>query len=102
MRLENYSSEIFKKEVLAIVQKNLDLSKYKLFFFGSRVRGDNFERADIDIGLEGDQPVPVSARFAIEDKLELLPMLYKIDLVDFSQVTPDFKKEALKNIEYVG
>jgi len=101
MKLEFYPAGKLKKEILEIVGKYLDLKKYKVFFFGSRVRGDNFPRADIDIGILGTEPIPAKIKFQIEEELEKIPTLYKLDLVDFLEVSEDFKKEALKNIEYV-
>jgi predicted nucleotidyltransferase len=101
MRIEFYPEKKLKKEILEIVSKYLDLKKYKVFFFGSRVRGDNFPRADIDIGIKGPKPIPPEIKFKIEEELEELPTLYKFDLVDFSEVAEDFKEEALRFIEYV-
>jgi len=74
MRLEYYSVDKLKKEILEILGKYLDLSKYKVFFFGSRVRGNSDERADIDIGIEGPE-IPAYAKLEIEEELENLPIL---------------------------
>jgi len=101
MRLEHYPQKKLEKEILKIVSKHLDLKKYKVFFFGSRVRGDNFEKADIDIGIEGSKEVPAKAFLNIQDDLEKIPFLYKIDFVDFKTVSEKFKKEALKHIEKI-
>jgi len=101
MKIEFYPQEKLKKEILAVVSRHLNLKKYKIFFFGSRVRGGNSERADIDIGLEGKKPISAKLKFQIEDELENLPTLYKFDLVDFCRVDKSFKKQALKSIEYV-
>ncbi len=40
MKIEFYPEEKLKKEVREIISKYLDLNKYRVFFFGSRVRGD--------------------------------------------------------------
>ena len=103
MKIEFYPEEKLKKEILEIVGKYLDLKEYKIFFFGSRVRGDNFPRADIDIGILGKKPIPIEIKFQIVEELEKIPTLYKFDLVDFSDplVSENFKSEVLKNIEYV-
>lgn len=100
MKLEFYSQEKLKKEIIKIVAKHLDLKRYKVFFFGSRVRGDNFPRADIDIGIEGPREIPAVSKIKIREEIENLPTLYKFDIVDFKNVSPRFKKEVLKNIEY--
>ncbi len=101
MKLEFYPEEKLKKEILEIIGKYLDLKKYKIFFFGSRVIGKNFLRSDIDIGIEGPKPLSAEIKFQIEEELENLPTLYKFDFVDFYQVSEDFKKIAKKEIEYV-
>jgi septum formation topological specificity factor MinE len=40
MKLEHYPVEKLKEEILKILSKYLDLSQYKVFFFGSRVKGN--------------------------------------------------------------
>jgi len=101
MKLEFYSENKLKKEILEIVSKHLNISRYKIFFFGSRVNGDNFPRADIDIGIEGPEKLPIKAKLKIEEDLDNIPTLYKLELVDFNTVSEKFQKEALKYIEYV-
>ena len=100
MKLEYYSVEKLKKEILAILSKYLDLSQYKIFFFGSRVKNKSTPTSDIDIGIIGP-PIAPSAWAQIEEEIENLPTLYKIDLVDFNWVSREFKEEALKNIELI-
>jgi predicted nucleotidyltransferase len=100
MKIEHYPEEKLKKEVRDVVGKYLDLNKYKVFFFGSRVRGDNFEVSDIDIGIDGGEISP-EIKMDIVEEIDNLPTLYTFDVVDFNKVSEDFKKEALKNIEYV-
>jgi predicted nucleotidyltransferase len=101
MQIEFYPNEKLKKEILEIVKKHLDTHLWRVFFFGSRVRGDNFPRSDIDIGIKGPKPISAKIKLDIEEELENLPTLYKFDFVDFKNVSEKFKKEALKNVEYV-
>ena len=101
MKLEFYSVKKLKKEIIEIVSKYLDFSLWRVFFFGSRVKGNNSPRADIDIGIEGPQKIPAQIKLEIEEDLEKLHTLYKIDFVDFKNVSGKFKKEALECIEYV-
>lgn len=102
MKLEHYPPEKLKKLVLSVLDRHLNLSLYKIFFFGSRVRGDCFDGSDIDIGIEGPQKLPVSVKLDIDEALDKLPVLYKIELVDFKNISRRFKKEALKSIEYIN
>lgn len=101
MKLEFYSLNKLKKEILEIVGTYLNLNSHKVFFFGSRVEGDNFPRADIDIGIEGPEEIPAEIKLEIKERIDNLPTLYKFDVVDFKEVSESFKKEALKHIEYV-
>lgn len=101
MKLEHYSVGKLKKEIFDIIGRYLDLKKYKVFFFGSRVKGDNFPRSDIDIGIKGPKTVPFEVVVRIKEDIENLPTLYKFDVVDFKDVSEKFKKIALKNIEYI-
>ncbi len=102
VKLKHYPIEKLKKEIRQIVGKHLDLKKYKIFFFGSRVRGDSFERADIDIGIEGPREISAKIKLEIEEEINQLPTLYKFDIVDFKQVSKKFKKEALKYVEEIN
>lgn len=101
MKIEHYSAEKLKKEIIAILSKYPDLNQYRVFFFGSRVKGNNFLSADIDIGIQGPQEIPVDIKMAIEEQIDNLPTLYKFDIIDFKSVSDKFKKEALKHKEYV-
>lgn len=99
MKLQFYPEEKLKKEILAIIGKYLDLKQYKVFFFGSRVSGKGDERSDIDIGIKGKEAVPPLSLSDIQEDLENLPTLYKLDIVDFAQVDERFKKVALQCVE---
>ena len=90
MKLKHYPPEKLKREILEIVEKYLDLCQYKVFFFGSRVKDETDDRADIDIGIQGDQPLPPGVLEDIREELDNLPILYSIDAVDFSDVDKDF------------
>ncbi len=102
MKLEHYPLEKLKKEILKIVVKYFDTNEYRVFFFGSRVKGDNFSRSDIDIGIEGPKEISAIFKLEIEEELEKLPLLYKIDLVDFRGVSDKFKNMALRHIEIIS
>lgn len=99
MRLENYPSEKLKDQIIKIAGKYLDLSQYKVFFFGSRVLGGGDERSDIDVGIDGPDPLPLGTLSDIKDELDNLPVLYKIDVVDFKDISDQFRQVALEKIE---
>ncbi|MEK7658324.1 MAG: nucleotidyltransferase domain-containing protein [Patescibacteria group bacterium] len=102
MRLEHYSQEKLKKEILEIVGKYLDLKKYKVFFFGSRVSGKGNERSDIDIGIEGPEKISNSIIFNIKDEVENLTILYRIDIVNFTDASKKFLEVASQFKQYIN
>lgn len=101
MKLEFYPVEKLKKDILKIAGKYLDLKNYKIFFFGSRVEGKGDEYSDIDVGIEGEEEIPIGIKADIKEEIENLPILYKIDVVDFKNVSSDFKEVALRYTELI-
>lgn len=75
------------------------LAGHQVVLFGSRARGDAGVRSDFDLGVDGDAPLELDHFFAIEDQLENVPTLYKIDWVDLRRVSPEFRKRALRHCE---
>jgi len=90
-----------KEAILKIITNCLDLPHYKIFYFGSRVNGKGTERSDIDIGIEADGPLPATVLNEIMDELKGLPIMQKIDVVDFKAVDNDFREVALQNIKVI-
>ena len=80
----------------AIAALGKKYSAEKIALFGSRARGDNHERSDIDIAVYG-MPKNNRANFWID--IEELPTLLKFDIVHISDNTD---KELIKDIEKDG
>lgn len=99
--MEYYPVEKLKRETKSIFAKYLSLEEYKVFFFGSRVKGDNSPRSDIDIGVLGKHSLEAEVKLDIEEELNRLPTLYKFDVVDFSSVSNVFRQKAMRWVEYV-
>lgn len=78
------------------------MNQYKVFFFGSRVTGKGDERSDIDIGIEENIKIPLNVITQIKEEIGNLPILYKIDIVDFKNTSPEFKEVALQDIEVIN
>lgn len=87
--------------MIGIVRAYPELQDAKLFFFGSRVHGRANERSDIDVGILADKPIPARIWLEIQDAVEELPVLYKVDVVDFARVSPEFREMALEEIEEI-
>ena len=75
------------------------LRGYRIVLFGSRAAGNARERSDFDIGIIGDEPVSLQTFYRIDDLLENIETLYKIDFVDLNRAVPSLKAEALKAME---
>ena len=94
---------VLSKAVIETIKKYIDTKEYKIFYFGSRVTGKCHDRSDIDIGILGLDPIQPQVIQRIEDQLrESLPTLLKIELVDFHNVSDDFKKVSLSEIESIN
>ena len=102
MKLEYENPEEVKRQILNIISKHIHLSSYQVFFFGSRVSGKSDEWSDIDVGIEGAEPLPRGVLSGIKDEIEELPVLYKIDVVDFADVNDKFKILAKQQTERVN
>lgn len=68
----------------------------KLVLFGSRARGDNTSRSDVDLAVYG-MPEANRARFALD--AEELPTLLRLDIV---HIRPGMDERFLTNIEKDG
>lgn len=87
--------EILKQAAL-IISSELE-GTYRLFLFGSRAKDISSDRSDIDIGILSDTRITAKQLLTIQEKLEQIPTLLKIDVVDFNAVDDEFKKIALKD-----
>ncbi len=72
---------------------------HKVVLFGSRATGRARERSDYDLGVVGDVPLPLEDFYAIEDALEALPTLYRIDWVDLMRTDERFRARSLREAE---
>ncbi len=86
------------RQVATIVRQTTRNPAYRVFVFGSWASGKARRRSDIDIGIEGPDPVDPPAMFEIREACEALPTLYTLDLIDFARVSPLFRKHATSEI----
>ena len=94
--------EEVKKEISKILKEELPQS-FGAFFFGSRVTGTASERSDLDVGIESPdgKTLPSDVLSKIKNRCEALPTLYMIDVVDFANISKDFRKVAKTKIEII-
>lgn len=97
----NRETEI-KAQIAGVMQGNAErLRGHRVFLFGSRATGGARPHSDFDIGVVGDAPLPLDDFYAIEDQLDDLPTLYKIDWVDFNRVSLRFRERAARQVEVI-
>ncbi len=87
-------SENSYKQILKVVKDN---AKYQFKLFGSRARGDNRKNSDIDLAIF--QNVTEQDEFKIRNEIDLLDIIYMVDLVFVDENT---KQELLESIEKEG
>ena len=63
----------------------------RIILYGSRARGDNRPRSDIDLAVEADS-MTIDRWFDLIDAAEEAPTLLKIDLVRLDQVPEELRK----------
>lgn len=80
--------------IMEIVNEN---KKYKFKLFGSRARGDCKNNSDIDLAIF--ENVEKQDEFKIRNEIDLLDIIYMVDLVFVDENT---KKELLESIEKEG
>jgi len=90
-----------KQWLATTLEENLRDISYRAFIFGSQANRAELIRSDIEVGILADDEIPAINMFKIGIAIEDMPMLYKIDLVDFKQVTEKFKSVALQNVEWL-
>ncbi len=89
-----------KPLIVKAIREEFKLPHYRIFLFGSRVGHKRpRSRSDYDIGVEAAEKIPLFSLHQARARLEELPILQKIDLVDFGRVSPEFKEVALQQIE---
>ena len=90
-----------KTQLKAIIRKYLKDDDYKTFIFGSRATGQLTPFSDLDLGILGREKIPGHLLEKIREDLENSSIPYKIDLVDFNKVSPEFRNLALRKIRYL-
>ncbi len=82
------------RQVASVVRSTTRSRSYRVFLFGSHVSGEAGPRSDVDIGIEGPEPLNARAMQEIREACERLPTLRTIDLVDFASMRPEFRRAA--------
>lgn len=63
-----------------------------IILYGSRARGDHWERSDIDLAIVCPN-ASIKDWFMLTDLIDDVPTLLKIDLVDYAEMPLAFREE---------
>ncbi len=83
------------------LEDNLSGVDHRAFIFGSQANRQELILADIDLGIMTNAGIPLNNLARIHNAIEEMPMLYKVDLVDFNDVDDKFRSVALQNMEWL-
>jgi uncharacterized protein len=90
--IPHQSLELVRALVLAHVRRE-DVAVY---LFGSRARGDARAGSDIDIGLLPRGALERGCLADLRERLEDLPIPYRVDVVDLTETSEVFRRRALE------
>lgn len=83
-----------KQKIIAIISALMPT--VKIYLFGSRARGTNNARSDIDIALDAGKLLSTVDVDEIKSMLRESNIMYLIDVVDLYQVSDAMRNEILK------
>ena len=95
------TSEQLIREVWAIVTDELRGWPHTLFLIGSRAAGTAGPYSDFDFAIAGTVRVDPTRLARLRIRVDALPTLYSVDLVDFRTAGDDFRAVALKALREV-
>ncbi len=71
--------------------------KVTILIFGSRARKENLPFSDVDIGIIPHGRLNDIKLALLREKIEDSSIPYKVDIVNLSEVSQDFRKQVLKD-----
>lgn len=79
--------------IIEIIQQCRKYGAKKIILFGSRAKGTETERSDIDIAVAGVASCDI---YELQEELDDIPTLYTIDLVDLDTCKNQLLLEDIK------
>lgn len=83
------------EDVRGIVLDELGSKKVAVYLFGSWARGEATPLSDIDVAIEPHVPLPSGTLARLRERLEESHVPYRVDVVDLSRTSPDFRRRVL-------
>jgi len=82
-------------DVRHTVMGELGAEKSTVYLFGSWARGEATSLSDIDVAIDSRTPLPPGALARLRERLEESHVPYRVDVVDLSRTSPDFRRRVL-------
>lgn len=73
------------------------LTEYRIFMFGSRVKGTAKKYSDVDIAINSKN-LTDKTKLLIEADLENSTIPYEVDVVDLNTISENFKKNIVNDL----
>lgn len=70
---------------------------YEIWAFGSRVEGKEKEYSDLDLAVKSDKILTLSQLADLRNAFDESNLTIKVDIIDWSSVSEDFRKNIKKN-----
>jgi predicted nucleotidyltransferase len=98
-RARSHLSDGDRAEVRRILESNLP-EDVRVFAFGSRVHGRNLKPySDLDLCLRAEKPLPVTVLTKLAADFEDSHLPYKVDVVDWGALSPEFRDVIAGDLE---
>lgn len=92
----NDVTDRYLETVEKILKKHLHGKRGRVVLFGSQSTGKAKRYSDLDIGILGEDPVPIETIQYIQEDLEESNVPYMVDIVDMKNTSQSFRDIALK------
>ncbi|MBS4026156.1 MAG: nucleotidyltransferase domain-containing protein [Clostridia bacterium] len=83
-------------QIVKTIFKN-HVPNFEVFVFGSRVNGNIHDHSDLDIALKGPDKIDLLLLADIKDEFQNSDVPFRVDIIDFNRVSPEFQKVILNN-----
>jgi uncharacterized protein len=83
-----------KDKIIALISALLPDAK--IYLFGSRARGTQSQRSDIDIALDAGHRLPIAVVDEVKSVLDATNLIYTIDVLDLHFVSDAMRQSIMK------
>jgi predicted nucleotidyltransferase len=89
---------VFHRQIIeGILQKRVPDCEVRAF--GSRVLGTAKSYSDLDLVVMGSEKLPRTVLYGLRDDFEECDLPYRVDLLDWNRLSPEFKHVILAHSE---